>query len=411
MLEPFKVIIILISVVGLVQGIFLIALLRHEGKRAFRANRWLIIFTLTICMGFADDILDVLFPHAVTLYFSPIFVPSIFTFVPSIYLYFREIFGRPPRNPFWYFAIIIPVMFCMMAVSWYRYTQLSSGNIQLLDVDLYDIYWDLQAPHWLVVLLTTTILAFCVQFVIYMVKIWQVAIGYLRQAGLQLVADEAVLRRWVLELLVELSLIFTIYTVTNLFDIFVARSDWLLVFVQAGFVLIFFRMCHIIAANPALFVQPDWDDLSERDEAHGEQEALVAEKETVKQPDLPRVLVGPNEIARICTRLDRIVAQGDMLFDPLLAMPKLAAAVGATPNQLSHVLNQHLGKSFFDFVNAVRIDAASRQLIEDPDRTILDIATGVGFNSKSTFNLAFKKITGKTPTAFRDENLFKSQNS
>ncbi|MAB33326.1 helix-turn-helix domain-containing protein, partial [Thalassospira sp.] len=84
--------------------------------------------------------------------------------------------------------------------------------------------------------------------------------------------------------------------------------------------------------------------------------------------------------------------------------PKLANAVGVTPNQLSYVLNQHLGKSFFDFVNEVRTYEASRLLIEEADRTILDIAISVGFNSKSTFNLAFKKIIGKTPSAYRDEN-------
>ena len=96
------------------------------------------------------------------------------------------------------------------------------------------------------------------------------------------------------------------------------------------------------------------------------------------------------------------------MLDPLLTMPKLASAVGATPNQLSFVLNQHLGKSFFDFVNEVRVDEASRLLIEEPNRTILDIATEVGFNSKSTFNQAFKKITGHTPSNYRQNNFAKS---
>ncbi|MEQ8392721.1 MAG: helix-turn-helix domain-containing protein, partial [Thalassospira sp.] len=84
--------------------------------------------------------------------------------------------------------------------------------------------------------------------------------------------------------------------------------------------------------------------------------------------------------------------------------PKLASAVGATPNQLSYVLNQHLDKKFFDFINEARTREASRLLVEDPDRTVLDIATSVGFNSKSTFNLAFKKITGKTPSAYRQQS-------
>jgi AraC-like DNA-binding protein len=88
-------------------------------------------------------------------------------------------------------------------------------------------------------------------------------------------------------------------------------------------------------------------------------------------------------------------------------MPKLAQIVGVTPNQLSFVLNRYLGKSFFDFVNSVRIDHALRLLVEEPDRQILDIAISIGFNSKSTFNLAFKKITGTTPSAYRATNIAK----
>ncbi len=88
----------------------------------------------------------------------------------------------------------------------------------------------------------------------------------------------------------------------------------------------------------------------------------------------PRNLVDADEISRICKRLDAIRTRSDLLFDPLVSLPKLANAVGATSNQLSYVLNQHLGKSFFDFINEVRTGEASRLLVNEPDRTILDIA-------------------------------------
>ena len=196
------------------------------------------------------------------------------------------------------------------------------------------------------------------------------------------------------ELLVGLSVIFTLFTLINLFDTIVSRSEWLQLGVKATFVLVFFRMCHVIAVNPALFVQP------ERDEVENTRES----DEKKPRSGLVRSVVDPNDVSRIRAKLDRIVAARELMFDPLLTMPKLANAVGVTPNQLSYVLNQHLGKSFFDFVNEVRTYEASRLLIEEADRTILDIAISVGFNSKSTFNLAFKKIIGKTPSAYRDEN-------
>jgi AraC-like DNA-binding protein len=34
-------------------------------------------------------------------------------------------------------------------------------------------------------------------------------------------------------------------------------------------------------------------------------------------------------------------------------------------------------------------------------RPVLDIAMAVGFNSKSTFNLAFRRVTGTTPSKYR----------
>lgn len=59
---------------------------------------------------------------------------------------------------------------------------------------------------------------------------------------------------------------------------------------------------------------------------------------------------------------------------------------------------------FFDFVNSYRVEAAKALIkTEEINRkyTIEYIAAKSGFNSKSTFNAAFKKFTGMTPSQFR----------
>ena len=84
-----------------------------------------------------------------------------------------------------------------------------------------------------------------------------------------------------------------------------------------------------------------------------------------------------------------------------MKMPKLAGRIGVTPNQLPHTLNYALGQSFFKYVNTVRVHKAGHLLCVEPDRTILDIVTEVGFNLKSTFKLAFRRVTGMTPSAYR----------
>ena len=95
-------------------------------------------------------------------------------------------------------------------------------------------------------------------------------------------------------------------------------------------------------------------------------------------------------------------------LDASLTLNSLAKGTGISSRELSILINHHLNKHFFDFVNEYRIEKAM-QLLTDPERkeyTILEILYEVGFNSKSSFNTAFKKYTGKTPTDFRRNALF-----
>ncbi len=85
-----------------------------------------------------------------------------------------------------------------------------------------------------------------------------------------------------------------------------------------------------------------------------------------------------------------------------LRIADLAAAVGLSTNHVSQVINAQFGKNFYDFINEYRIAEAKRRM-SDPDQRhlkLLAIALAAGFNSKSTFNKAFKEQTGTTPSEF-----------
>jgi AraC-like DNA-binding protein len=86
-----------------------------------------------------------------------------------------------------------------------------------------------------------------------------------------------------------------------------------------------------------------------------------------------------------------------------LTLAELAAGLSVSPNHLSQIINDALGQSFFDFVNAYRVKEAQKALHDPSNRnlTILAIAYEAGFNSKSTFNTAFKKHTRMTPSQFK----------
>ena len=97
-------------------------------------------------------------------------------------------------------------------------------------------------------------------------------------------------------------------------------------------------------------------------------------------------------------------------LQPTLTVEALAEGIGLTVAELSFVMNRHLDQHFFDLINEYRINDAAAQL-SDPaliKKTVLDILYDVGFNSKSSFNTAFKKHKKMTPTQYRQSKAMKA---
>ena len=86
----------------------------------------------------------------------------------------------------------------------------------------------------------------------------------------------------------------------------------------------------------------------------------------------------------------------ELYLNPELRLSDLVGRLGVTRNQLSYVINKHLGKNFYDFVNEYRIRRVLRLMNEQTydDKKIIAMAFDAGFNSKPAFNAVFKKYTG-----------------
>lgn len=94
-------------------------------------------------------------------------------------------------------------------------------------------------------------------------------------------------------------------------------------------------------------------------------------------------------------------------LNPSLSIRNLAHQMKISPRELSIAINHNLNQHFFDFVNEYRIEMAMNLLTDKskPKLTVLEILYDVGFNSKSSFNTAFKKHTQLTPTQFRKQHI------
>lgn len=90
-------------------------------------------------------------------------------------------------------------------------------------------------------------------------------------------------------------------------------------------------------------------------------------------------------------------------LNPSLTIQEVSVAIEIPVRDLSLLINHKLDQHFYDFVNSYRIENAM-DILKDNTKskvTILEILYEVGFNSKSSFNTAFKKHTGNTPTIYR----------
>lgn len=80
----------------------------------------------------------------------------------------------------------------------------------------------------------------------------------------------------------------------------------------------------------------------------------------------------------------------------------LAEELDISPKVLSQVINQGFNQNFFDFINTFRCKEVKR-ILQGPDKkiTVIEAMYQSGFNSKSSFNKEFKKLTGQTPSEFK----------
>jgi len=102
-------------------------------------------------------------------------------------------------------------------------------------------------------------------------------------------------------------------------------------------------------------------------------------------------------------KLEIAMLQEKLYRNPELTLSELAAHLGTNPSFLSKIINRIFEKNFNDFVNQYRVMEVKAQLSnpEFAHLTIMSLAYDAGFNSKATFNRAFKKFTGDSPKTYQ----------
>ena len=99
-------------------------------------------------------------------------------------------------------------------------------------------------------------------------------------------------------------------------------------------------------------------------------------------------------------------------MDTTLSLKILAEKISVSPHHLSQVLNSKLEKTYYEWIATYRVEAV-KSLLESKDHhhyKLEEIGRLLGFNSRSAFYKAFKKLENCTPAEFRAKVVYYTVN-
>lgn len=167
----------------------------------------------------------------------------------------------------------------------------------------------------------------------------------------------------------------------------ILSHDLLQLMIQSATVLFFFIVGYYGFKRTTVFVDP---------------EVKAVPDESPKNPLYQKSGLSEDQAAAYHQRLLTYMETEKPYLNGELKALELAQMIGISVNHLSQVLNQKQQQNFFDFVNGYRLKDVITKM-KDPANshlTLLAMALDSGFNSKTSFNTVFKKLTHQTPSAY-----------
>ena len=150
----------------------------------------------------------------------------------------------------------------------------------------------------------------------------------------------------------------------------------------------------------ALFERYRNDVVTATAAAEAEAEFIATEVKHQPQPEADNSKKEMQKLEQYARQVEEYLRASEVYVDPNLSLKDVATATGISSKNLSKSINATLGKNFFDLVNGFRIEKSKALLISKKEKglTLETIAEQCGFNSRITFNNAFKKVIGVTTT-------------
>lgn len=371
-MKPSLDLLVILNFLGAVQALLLACVLFSIRRGNRTANRFLAAFAVVIAVSIGGVTLGTtpyirLLPHL-----SKIHQPFYFLGPPLLFLYVRALILRKQvfqRKDLLHF---IPSVLCAVYLLPY-YLQNGAGKLNSRSA-YYGVSWFGVRSALLLL-----------QFLIYLTLIAFMLASYSRKKSGRGAVAEKIVQFQVRFLLITFLSIWAIgllhYTISLLWPAYYNTPETDLI-IPLGITFFVYALAYLGLKKPETLVGADDTGPAKKYEKSG----LTPER----SERYVRKLLH-------CMETDKPYTDGD------LNLQKLARQLSIPPQHLSQIINERLNQSFVDFINTYRVEEAKRRLVDPAKKhfSLLAIAEEVGFNSKSSFNLVFKKHTNMTPSEFR----------
>ncbi len=191
---------------------------------------------------------------------------------------------------------------------------------------------------------------------------------------------------WLVYIIIQIFILSVVFIFHN---IFVSTRDLSLFANLMQLITVYFIAFH-------LFTQKEIFPVREKQR----QDLFSATSEEVQEEK--KKIVSDEDLELLKSNLLKCMVEKEPYLENDINLVRLAETLSISAHQLSYIINTGFNENFFQFINRYRVNKAKNLLQKgDEKMTMLAIAFDSGFNSKTTFNTTFKKITNQTPSEFR----------
>jgi AraC-like DNA-binding protein len=240
------------------------------------------------------------------------------------------------------------------------------------------------------------LLLFLVNTCLYLILTLREVKAYSEEIKLRFSSIKKITFKWIclmVYLWIALLVVFTLFFILHFFSIFPVQNVFMIL--RCAIACVIFVIGYFNLRYPLFYQYP----INESENNEISSESYENEKSKEKN----RSNISTTDYSQKKQKILQYMKEEKPYLNSNLTIIELSQNLGMHYKTLSKILNKEFGCTFYDIINKYRVNEVKEKLrdTKNTNLTIMSIAYECGFNSKSSFNTLFKKVTGKTPRDYR----------